>query len=49
MGFQPTEFGIMGCFVNSLVISYVFIDDVGVGDFNKKQRNQVWPNFVCYE
>lgn len=44
MDIEFTEFGIMDCFVNSLVIWCVLIDDVGVGDFNEKQQNQVWPN-----
>lgn len=37
MDIEFTEFGIMDCFVNSLVISCVLTDDGGVGDLIEKQ------------
>lgn len=40
MGIQSSEFGIMDCFVNSLVVQRVLIDDVGLGNFMRSNRTK---------
>lgn len=49
MNVECTEFGVMGCFVNSLVIWCVLIADVGVGGLYWEALEPSLAQLVCYK
>lgn len=46
MGTQDSKFGIIHCFVNTLVMQYVLVDGIGLGHSSEVSEDQVQPNFV---
>lgn len=49
MDIEFTEFGMMDCLVNSLVLWGVLIDDVGVGGLDWEPIEASLAKLVCYE